>query len=75
MLCVYDEIIMFSEGLAMVKKDDKWGFINSVGELMISCIYSSVRQLNVVFGAWHKIQQGTKYNRHKIKFITNKKSY
>ena len=32
----------FSEGFAAVKKDGKWGFINTDGELIIDCVYDSV---------------------------------
>lgn len=31
----YDEIGVFSEGLAAVKKDGKWGYINTKGEVVI----------------------------------------
>lgn len=35
----YDELYPFSEGLAAVKKNDKFGFINTQGELVIPCQY------------------------------------
>ena len=35
----YDELYPFSEGLAAVKKNDKFGFINTKGELVIPCQY------------------------------------
>ncbi len=38
----WDNANDFSEGLAGVKKDGKWGFINTDGELVIPCIYDSV---------------------------------
>lgn len=35
----FDELYPFSEGLAAVKKNDKFGFINTKGELVIPCQY------------------------------------
>ena len=35
--CVYDAIGDFSEGLAVVCKDNKFGYINETGELVIPC--------------------------------------
>ena len=35
----YDELYPFSEGLAAVKKNEKFGFINTKGELVIPCQY------------------------------------
>jgi len=39
---IYEESQFFSEGLAGVKKDGKWGYINAEGEEVIPCIYDSV---------------------------------
>ena len=36
----YDKISSFSEGLAAVKKDEKYGFINTKGKEVIPCKYS-----------------------------------
>ncbi len=38
----YDEIGKFSEGMAVVKKDDKSGVIDEKGELVVPCIYDSI---------------------------------
>lgn len=38
----YDEILPFSEGLAAVKKAEKWGFIDKTGQVMIACEYEYV---------------------------------
>ena len=35
----YNELNSFSEGLAPVKKNGKWGFINTKGDLVIPCEY------------------------------------
>lgn len=35
--CVYDAIGNFSEGLAIVCKDNKFGYMNEMGELVIPC--------------------------------------
>lgn len=40
----YDELYPFSEGLAAVKKNDKFGFINTKGELVIPCQYQYAGQ-------------------------------
>lgn len=40
----YDELYPFSEGMAAVKKDDKFGFINTKGELVIPCQYQYAGQ-------------------------------
>lgn len=42
----YDEIKPFSEGLAAVKRDDKWGFVNMQGEEVIPCIYELVDEFS-----------------------------
>lgn len=38
----YDELYPFSEGLAAVRKGDKFGFINMKGELVVPCKYKLV---------------------------------
>lgn len=38
----YDELYPFSEGLAAVKKDGKFGYINTKGELVIPCQFDKV---------------------------------
>lgn len=40
----YDELYPFSEGLAAVKNNDKFGFINTKGELVIPCQYQYAGQ-------------------------------
>lgn len=40
----FDELYPFSEGMAAVKKDDKFGFINTKGELVIPCQYQYAGQ-------------------------------
>ena len=37
--CKYDDAKIFSEGLAAVKKDKMWGYINKKGKEIISYIY------------------------------------
>lgn len=36
----YDELTLFSEGMAAVRKGNKWGYINHEGTLVIPCKYS-----------------------------------
>ena len=36
----FDEVRNFSEGLAAIKIKDKWGFINTMGKVIIKCQYS-----------------------------------
>jgi hypothetical protein len=38
----YDEIKPFYEGMAAVKRNKKWGFVNNQGEEVIPCIYDLV---------------------------------
>lgn len=38
----YDEVRIFSEGLASVKRNNKWGFINPNGQLIITPKYDEV---------------------------------
>ena len=40
--CSYDLVWKFSEGLAGVKKNSKWGFIDKFGKEVITCIYDRV---------------------------------
>ena len=35
----FEEVCDFSEGLARVKQNEKWGFINTRGEVVVPCIY------------------------------------
>ena len=42
----FDEALDFSEGLAAVKIDDKWGYIDKTGKVVIEPIYSSVRDFH-----------------------------
>ena len=42
----YDEVYGFSEGLAVVKKDGKYGFINTNGEEVIPCRYDFARSFS-----------------------------
>ena len=37
----FEEVCEFSEGLARVKQNEKWGFINTQGEVVIPCIYDN----------------------------------
>ena len=39
---VYDDARYFSEGVAHVKQNDKYGFINTEGKVVIPCIYDEV---------------------------------
>ena len=38
-LCIYEEICAFSQGLVRVKHNGKWGFINKEGKEIIPCIF------------------------------------
>ena len=38
----YTEILGFSEGMAAVNKDGKWGFIDTSGNEVVACIYDRV---------------------------------
>ncbi len=40
--CSYDDVGNFSEGLCIVKKNSKWGFIDKFGKEVITCIYDRV---------------------------------
>lgn len=35
----YDDVLFFSEGLAPVRKGEKWGYIDKSGDLIIDCQY------------------------------------
>ena len=35
----FERVSSFSEGLAGVEQNEKWGFINTKGEVVIPCIY------------------------------------
>ena len=37
---IYDEVHPFSVGLALVRKNGKWGYINTSGKLVIPCKYN-----------------------------------
>ena len=40
--CVYDSALIFSEELAGVKMNGKWGYINKESVLIIPCVYDMV---------------------------------
>ena len=42
--CSYDDVGNFSEGLCIVKKNGKWGFIDMTGKEVIPCIYDGARE-------------------------------
>jgi hypothetical protein len=42
----YEQLGVFSEGMAAVKKGDKWGYINNKGEEIIPCEYTSAQKFS-----------------------------
>lgn len=46
----YDRVRNFSEGLAAVKKDGKWGYMDTSGNLKIPCEYDSCDNMDVQNG-------------------------
>lgn len=40
--CEWDDARYFREGLAAVKKDDKWGFIDKAGNLVVPCVWDDI---------------------------------
>jgi hypothetical protein len=42
----YDDFINFSEGLAKVHKDNKWGFIDKTGKEIIPCIFENIQEFS-----------------------------
>lgn len=42
---VYQEAGLFKDGVAPVKKDDKWGFINTEGHIVINHLYDGAKSL------------------------------
>ena len=47
---LWDEAIDFgSDGYAAVKKDERWGFINAMGELVVPYRWKDVRQSQFCF--------------------------
>lgn len=40
---IYDEVLPFSEGLATVRKGNKWGYINKNGEIVVPIIYKGAK--------------------------------
>lgn len=47
----YDELEGFSEGFAAVKQNEKWGYVNSKGELVIPCKYDEAEPFHEGFAA------------------------
>ena len=44
--CKYDDVYSFSEGLAKVKLNDKYGFIDKTGAEVIPCKYDNADGFN-----------------------------
>lgn len=42
----YDDAASFSEGLARVRLNGKWGYINLLGKLVVECIYDNANDFN-----------------------------
>ena len=40
--CIYDDVMNFCGGYAMVLKDSKWGFIDPLGNLVVDFIYDKI---------------------------------
>jgi len=43
---IYDEVRMFSYGLAAVRLDGKWGFIDTTGQEVISLVYDNAKRFS-----------------------------
>ena len=41
----------FSEGFASVKSNDKWGFIDTKGKMVIPCVYDYARSFSKGFAS------------------------
>lgn len=41
--CIYEDGLSYSEGLAAVKKSNKWGYIDKSGKIIIPCLYDDAR--------------------------------
>lgn len=60
---VFQDANDFSEGLAAVEKEGKWGFINTSGKIAIACQYDNVTEFREglaaveIDGNWHYINQ------------------
>lgn len=67
----YDYIIQFREGLAQVKKEDKWGFINTEGKEIIPTKYDEVLELKKDFILLRKGNEVHKFN-YKGKILEKK---
>lgn len=55
---LYDSVGDFSEGLAAVKRNGKWGYIDEAGRQIVSCIYDSARNFSEGVAA---VEQGGKW--------------
>jgi len=50
----FEEVKEFSEGIAAVKKNGKWGYINSQGKLIVPCEYDYADQFSEGFAKVNK---------------------
>ncbi len=75
---IYDEAEMFSEGLAGVVKDGKWGFINEKGETVIDFTFiGKMESFNKGYARFYKGNFTTtgRYTSFKASFIDRKGNY
>lgn len=50
----FEDARLFHDGLSAVKKDGKWGFINSEGDILINCEYTEVNDFGNGYAGVYK---------------------
>lgn len=71
-LLKYDEVDLFSDGLARVRKDDKWGYVDLQGNEVIPCRYNMTTGRFSEGLAFVETEMDWDYNAAKVIFIDKK---
>ena len=63
----YDEIGVFTDGIAFIRKGDKYGYINDSYKIFIPCEFNAVGSFNKEGFCW--VNKGGSFEKEKLRLI------